>query len=85
MAGRSGDDDRLVEVAVAPNEIMARLWSGWLEADGITTMVKATGPGFAYFTNFANEHLIFVHQSDAERALEILREATLGDDEPDGS
>jgi hypothetical protein len=64
----------LVAIAVAPNEVIAELWRGLLKSEGITAMVKATGPGLAYFTNFANEHVLYVLQSDAEVAHSILAE-----------
>ena len=71
-------DDALVEVAVAPNEIIANYWKGVLESENIRAMLKPKGPGMAYFTNFANEHGVYVLASDAVRAREVL-EAEAGD------
>lgn len=65
-------NEKLVPVAVAPNELIAELWRGLLEQEGITAMLKAMGPGSAYFSNFGNQHTLFVLESDAQRAREIL-------------
>lgn len=77
--------EELVEIAVAPNEIMAAVWRGWLEEEGITPMVKSAGPGMAYFSSFGNQHLLYVLASEADRAREILEEATSEEEviEPD--
>ncbi len=64
--------EKLVPVAVAPNEPIAELWRGLLEQEGITAMLKAMGPGAAYFSNFGYQHTLYVLESDAERAREIL-------------
>lgn len=65
-------NENLVPVAVAPNELIAELWRGLLEEEGITAMLKAMGPGSAYFSNFGNQHTLFVLESDVQRAREIL-------------
>ncbi len=77
----SGDLDRaqVVPVAVASNEIVAALWREALAEEGIVALVKATGPGLAYFTNFANEHVLYVLEPLADRAREILAELERGE------
>ncbi|CCF86091.1 putative signal transducing protein [Nitrolancea hollandica] len=65
-------DEKVVPVAVAPNEPIAELWRGLLEQEGITAMLKAMGPGAAYFSNFGYQHTLYVLESDAERARDIL-------------
>ncbi len=72
--------DELVAIAVAPNELVAALWKGALEAEGIPVLVKILGLGAAYWSTLAAEHALYVRVQDAERARVILE--TL-DDHPD--
>lgn len=75
MAGhehRERNAERMVPVAVAPNEMIAGMWQGWLENAGIRSMAKPTGPGMAYFTTFGLEHILYVLESDEAQAKEIL-------------
>mgnify|MGYP001025899758 FL=1 len=65
-------DDELVPVAVAPNEIVAALWQGVLEEEGIPVLVKVLGLGYAYWSPFVADRALFVRRQDAERAKEIL-------------
>jgi len=65
-------DDELVQVAVAPNEIVAALWQGALEDEGIPVLVKVLGLGYAYWSPFVADRALFVRWQDAERAKEIL-------------
>ncbi|ACM05279.1 MULTISPECIES: DUF2007 domain-containing protein [Thermomicrobium] len=65
-------DDELVQVAVAPNEIVAALWQGALEEEGIPVLVKVLGLGYAYWSPFVADRALFVRRQDAERAKEIL-------------
>jgi hypothetical protein len=65
-------DDELVQVAVAPNEIVAALWQGALEEEGIPVLVKVLGLGYAYWSPFFADRALFVRRQDAERAKEIL-------------
>ncbi len=65
-------NEKLVPVAEAPNEPIAELWRGLLGQEGITVMLKAMGPGAAYFSNFGYQHTLYVLESDAERARDIL-------------
>lgn len=68
-------DERLVAIGTAPNEIVASLWRGMLEEAGIRSMAKPLGPGAAYFTTTIVPHKVYVLESDAERAKELLAEA----------
>ncbi len=72
--------DELVAIAVAPNELVAALWKGALEAEGIPVLVKILGLGAAYWSTLAAEHALYVRVQDAERAQVILE--TL-DEHPD--
>jgi hypothetical protein len=65
-------DDELVQVAVAPNEIVAALWQGALEEEGIPVLIKVLGLGYAYWSPFVADRALFVRRQDAERAKEIL-------------
>lgn len=65
-------NEKLVPVAVAPNEPIAELWRGLLQEEGIISMLKAMGPGSAYFSNFGYQHTLYVLESAAQRAREIL-------------
>jgi len=65
-------DDELVQVAVAPNEIVAALWQGALEEEGIPVLVKVLGLGYAHWSPFVADRALFVRRQDAERAKEIL-------------
>lgn len=69
-------EDRLVKVAIAPNEIIATMWLGWLEEEGIRGLARVGGSGPAYFGTMINERTIYVLERDAELARTIL------DDEP---
>lgn len=70
---------RLVHVATAPNEIEARIWEGILEENGIHCMIKVTEGLNIYVSPLALEHKIYVLESDADEAGEILGSLT---DEP---
>ncbi|HVX30975.1 MAG TPA: DUF2007 domain-containing protein [Nitrolancea sp.] len=67
-------DDELVKVAVAPNEMIATMWLGWLDEEGIKALARVGGSGPAYFGTMINERSIYVLERDAERAREILAE-----------
>jgi len=72
-------EGRLVHVATAPNEIEAQLWKGILEENGIRCMVKVAEGLNIYVSPLALEHRIYVLESDADEAREILGSLT---DEP---
>ncbi len=65
-------DDRLVKVGTAPNEPVAQMWKGALEAEGIPAMVKPTGPGWADYSVTVCPHYIYVLGHDEERARALL-------------
>lgn len=69
---RTHEDDELVELAVAPNEVVAALWRGVLEEAGIPVLVKVLGLGHAYWSTFAAEHALYVRRRDSARARELL-------------
>ena len=72
MASSEHPNDRLVKVATAPNEMIATMWVGWLEEEGIRALVKSGGSGPAYFGTMINERFIYVLERDEEQAREIL-------------
>ena len=72
MASPEHPNDRLVQVATAPNEIIATMWIGWLEEEGIRALAQTGGTGPAYFGTMINERFIYVLERDEERAREIL-------------
>ncbi len=73
-------EQRLVKLAKAANEIVAGLVVGALEAEGIPTMAKATGPGVGGFgTAVMLEHDLYVREADRERAAEVI-EPFLGEE-----
>ncbi|MCX2726216.1 hypothetical protein OO015_01735 [Thermomicrobium sp. 4228-Ro] len=66
------DEDELVRLALAPNELVAALWRGALEAEGIPVLVKILGLGAAYWSTLAAEHALYVRASDVARAAAVL-------------
>ncbi len=68
----SGRADDLVQLAVAPNEVVAALWRGVLEDAGIPVLVKVLGLGHAYWSTFAAAHALYVRRRDSDRARELL-------------
>lgn len=68
------DRDPIVLAAEAPNEIIAGLWASVLRDEGVEVMVKSEGPGLAYFSTMGNTHSIYVLESKAEEARQIIRE-----------
>jgi hypothetical protein len=75
------DRDRIVEIAEAPNEIIAGLWASVLRDEGFKVMVKSRGPGMAYFSTLGNQHSIYVMESDAEEARQIIAELEEADEQ----
>ncbi len=74
MTGLDPNKDRIVQVAEAPNEIIAGLWASVLRDEGIDVMVKSEGPGMAYFSTMGNSHAIYVLEANYESARTILDE-----------
>ncbi len=66
----------LVHIATAPNEIEAQLWKGILEDNGIYCMVKVAEGLNLYLSPLALEHKVYVLESDANEAKEILESIT---------
>jgi hypothetical protein len=66
------EPDELVPIAVAPNELVAALWQGVLESEGIPVLVKVLGLGTAYWSTLPVEHALYVRAGDAERARTLL-------------
>ncbi|MFM9106604.1 MAG: hypothetical protein ACKOWF_07890 [Chloroflexota bacterium] len=72
-------DAPLVVIAIAPNEIVARLWEAALADEGIRSLLRPLGPGYGAWASAATlEHEIAVLATDADRAREVL--AALDDD-----
>lgn len=66
-------DERLVSIATAPNEPMARLWADALREDGIRVLVRTIGPGIgAWGSAWSLEHDLSVLAPDADRARQLL-------------
>jgi len=77
----------LVQVAVAPNYVIATLWASVLEEEGIHCLVRGSDLMAAmYMLPMNATHELYVVESQAEQAKEILdsltEEAPLTD-EPD--
>ena len=63
----------LVVIAVAPNEIVARLWADALAGEGIRSLLRPLGPGYGAWASAATlEHEIAVLATEAVRAREVL-------------
>jgi hypothetical protein len=74
MSDRSGQEEKIVQVAVAPNEIIAGFWQSVLREEGIEVMLKSAGPGLAYFSTMGNQHVVYVLESQAEAARALIDE-----------
>ncbi len=87
MARHEHDREALVPVGVAENGVIAALWQQVLEEEGIRSMVKPTGAGAAYFNPAIQQQVVYVLESEAERAralladVEDLPDAALDEDE----
>ena len=67
------NDEPLVHIATAPNEPLARMWADVLEEHGIQALLKGQNlGGFAYIPSLITPYQIFVLESNAEQAKEIL-------------
>jgi len=72
MEDREGSEP-IVRIATAPNELVAKMWSGILEEHGIRSLLKGGGLQAAmYASPLAVNWYVYVLESQAERALEIL-------------
>jgi hypothetical protein len=74
MGHERGRDERIVQVGVAPNEIIAGFWQSVLREEGIEVMLKSTGPGLAYFSTMGNQHVVYALESQAEEARALIDE-----------
>jgi hypothetical protein len=66
------DESRAVTVAIAPNEIVARMWQEVLQDEGIVVALKPAGPGHSFATPALVEHYILVLSDHAQRARAII-------------
>ncbi len=66
------DDDPLVRLATAPNEMVAEWWAGTLEQDGIRCMTRPAHFSALYMGIGLSEHEVWVLSSQLERAMEVL-------------
>ena len=71
MAGET-PGGRIIKLATVSNAPLAGLWAGVLEDAGIRCLVKAAGPGFADFSLAVCPHYLFVLESEAAAARELL-------------
>jgi hypothetical protein len=70
---QKGKNEPLVFIARAPNEIVATMWKGILEENGVQSMLKSVS--FMESAQYAHNLFpfdIFVLDSDAGKAKEIL-------------
>ena len=66
-------DEPIVYIATAPNELIAKMWSGILEEHGIRCLLKGGGLQAAmYASPLAVDWDVHVLESQAEKALEVL-------------
>jgi hypothetical protein len=69
----SKNKEPLVCVATAPNEIVANMWKGILEENGINSMLKSVSfMESAQYTRNVFPYQIYVLPEEAEKAKEIL-------------
>lgn len=68
-------DERVVYLATAPNEPIARMWEQVLQDEGIRTLVQPLGTGIGGWGSAATlEHELAVRASDVDRARLIIAE-----------
>jgi len=66
-------DEPLVQIATAPNEPIAKMWSDVLAENNIHCLLKGGNLGAAmYIPAMILPHKIFVVESETERAKELL-------------
>lgn len=75
------DSGRVIEVAVAPNEITADMWRQVLEDEGIIVALKPGGVGFGFGSSALMEHYVLVREDQAERARSIIAELESDDED----
>ncbi|HEY8599053.1 MAG TPA: DUF2007 domain-containing protein [Thermomicrobiales bacterium] len=62
---------KLTRIASAPNAVIAEMWKGLLDNEGIPALLRMSGPLTAYVT-FASGYDILVLAANAEEARELL-------------
>jgi hypothetical protein len=63
------EEDRLVAVATAPSQLIAEMWRGMLQEEGIPAVVQ-TSDGYAYLGALSPcRVLVSAYQADAARSL----------------
>lgn len=72
MSDGATQGSRVVEVAVAPNEIVADMWRQALEDEGIVVALKPGGVGFAFGSSALMEHFVLVREDQADLARSII-------------
>ena len=72
---------RIVEIAVAPNEIKAEMWRQVLEDEGIIVALKPGGAGFSFGSSALMAHFVLAREDQAERARSIIAELEASDDD----
>ncbi|MFC2014915.1 hypothetical protein ACFLUP_02865 [Chloroflexota bacterium] len=67
-------DEPLVQIATAPNEPIAIMWAGVLEEYDIHSLLKGVQLGgmSIYTPTFEMLHRVYVLESEADRAKELL-------------
>ena len=75
------DESRAVTVAVAPNEIVARMWQELLRDEGIIAALKPAGPGLSFASTALIEHYVLVLSEHAQLARSLIDEFEADDSE----
>lgn len=68
------DGSRVIQIAVAPNEITADMWRQALEDEGIVVALKPGGAGFAFGSSALMEHFVLVREDQADLARSVIAE-----------
>ncbi len=76
---QTGRSARVIQIAVAPNEITADIWRQVLEDEGIIIALKPSGAGFGFGSSALMEHFILAREDQAERARSIIAELESSD------
>ncbi len=78
------NDQPVVLLTKIANEPLAQMTREFLASEGIKVMLKPGGPGFGGWGSAANlEHELYVLQSQADEAREILADFESGGDDED--
>ena len=83
-AGQGRGHEPLEHIATAPDEVLASLWKGILEEEGIRSLIKRSDLAAAMYVFPGNtECEIHVLASEAQRAREILNSLEEVDQHPE--